>query len=318
MSEGCFTRHVDKVAPWFARIIKVSLAAQASCALPVDFASEISSTLIKYDLHGEFSWNMTLRRFEDQLGESIFLSGTPRRIISLVPSQTELLFDLGLEKEVVGITRFCIHPEEKCKKKAKIGGTKGFDFEMIDSLDPDMIIGNKEENYIEGIESLRSKYPVWMSDVNALEDAYQMIETVGKMVGKSEEAHAMVSEIRSKINQYRTKSRLKIAYLIWNNPYMVAGENTFIDDMLRHFGLVNVFNSMERYPEVTPDQIEDAHPDAIFLSSEPFPFKGKHLNELKERFPSTVIKLVDGTMFSWYGSRLRYTADYFEKLIRDL
>lgn len=267
---------------------------------------------------GYFPQNFPISRFTDQLGGTISLTGSPRRIISLVPSQTELLFNLGLDKEVIGITRFCIHPEEKCKKKVKIGGTKRFDFGLIDKLKPDLIIGNKEENYLEGIDRLRSSYPVWVSDVNTIEDAYQMIETVGEMVGKGKEANVMVAEIRSKFKQFKTNSGVKVAYFIWNNPYMVAGKNTFIDDMLRQFGFVNVFQSLERYPEVTLNQVRRASPDAIFLSSEPFPFKSKHLDVFKKRFPSTSITLVDGTMFSWYGSRLRYAADYFEELIMDL
>jgi ABC-type Fe3+-hydroxamate transport system substrate-binding protein len=267
---------------------------------------------------GHFPGNITLKQFKDQLGETIFLAETPQRIISLVPSQTELLFDLGLNKEIIGITRFCIHPEEKCTKKVKIGGTKRFNFDLIDKLKPDLIIGNKEENYKAGIERLRSKYTVWMSDVNTLEDAYQMIKCVGDMVGKSKEAHDIVSEIKSKIKRFKHHSSIKVAYFIWNRPYMVAGGNTFIDEMLGKFGFANVFGELDRYPEVTLDQIKDASPAAIFLSSEPFPFKAKHLNEFKQMFPSTIIKLVDGTMHSWYGSRLRYTVDYFEKLIKDL
>lgn len=246
------------------------------------------------------------------------MEGSPRRIISLVPSQTELLFDLGLDKEVIGITRFCTHPGDKCAKKARIGGTKRFNFNVIDKLSPDLIIGNKEENYLQGIEKLRSKYPVWMSDVNTLEDAYQMIRGVGDIVGKSEESYDIVSEIRSKLKRLRRRASIRVAYLIWNRPYMVAGKNTFIDEMLRKFGFANVFGDLNRYPEVGLDDIRKASPDAIFLSSEPFPFKAKHSDEFGERFPSAKIRLVDGTMFSWYGSRLRYAPDYLKKLKGDL
>ena len=265
-----------------------------------------------------FLGNMTLKQFKDQMGEPVFLEATPRRIISLVPSQTELLFDLGLDKEVIGITRFCIHPREKCAKKIKIGGTKRFNFDLIDKLKPDLVIGNKEENYKAGVERLRSKYPVWMSDVNTLEDAYQMIKSVGDIVGKSQESFHIVSEIKSKVERFKYRSSIKVAYFIWNGPYMVAGKNTFIDEMLNKFGFVNVFGDLDRYPEVTLDQVGAANPDAIFLSSEPFPFKAKHLNEFREIFPSAIVRLVDGTMFSWYGSRLRYAADYVEKLIKNL
>jgi len=256
--------------------------------------------------------------FKDQLGNRLCLTHTPCRIISLVPSQTELLFDLGLDEEIVGITRFCIHPGNKCAKKVIIGGTKRFNFDVIYKLRPDLIIGNKEENYQEGIEKLRSKYHVWMSDVNTLEDAYQMIRSVGEIVGKSKEADEIVSDIETEMNRFSDHNGIDVAYFIWNKPYMVAGENTFIDHMLGKFGFINVFKDLDRYPEVTLEQISDANPDAIFLSSEPYPFKLKHLNEFKKRFPSAKVKLVDGTMFSWYGSRLGYSADYVSNLITDL
>jgi len=255
---------------------------------------------------------------KDQMGNIICLHQPIRRIISLVPSQTELLFDLGLDEEIVGISRFCIHPKNKCARKVKIGGTKKFNFALIEKLKPDLIIGNKEENYQEGIERLSSVFPVWMSDVNSLEDAYQMIRSVGEIVNKTKEADDMVSEIQTKMHEFSDQSGTRVAYFIWNKPFMVAGENTFIDDMLRNFGFINVFKDLDRYPEVTLEQIGDANPDAIFLSSEPFPFKFKHLNEFKKRFPSAKVKLVDGAMFSWYGSRLRYSADYISNLITDL
>src|SRR5579863_4514221 len=111
----------------------------------------------------------------DQLGTRLDIKIPPERIISLVPSQTELLFDLGLEEQIVGVTRFCVHPAEKVAMKVKVGGTKRFDFEKIASLNPDLIIGNKEENYLEGIEALRKEYPVWMSDIFTLKDALDMI-----------------------------------------------------------------------------------------------------------------------------------------------
>jgi len=260
----------------------------------------------------------TAKKLEDQMGNIIRLHQPTSRIISLVPSQTELLFDLGLDEGIVGITRFCIHPKDKCERKEKIGGTKKFNFALIEKLKPDLIIGNKEENYQEGIERLSSRFPVWMSDVNSLRDAYQMIRSVGEIVNKTKEADDIVSEIQTKMRQFSDHSGTRVAYFIWNKPFMVAGKNTFIDDMLRNFGFVNVFKDLDRYPEVTLDQIKKACPEAILLSSEPFPFKSKHLNEFKERFPSTNIKLVDGTMFSWYGSRLRYSADYVSNLITEL
>ncbi len=253
--------------------------------------------------------------FTDQLQNAIFLPEKPKRIISLVPSQTELFFDLGLENEVVGITKFCIHPEEKVKTKVKIGGTKNFNFERIDQLQPDLIIGNKEENYQEGIEKLAAKYPVWMSDIFTLEDALDMIRRVGELTGRPQKA----AEIANKIEQEFTaleqpQTLISAAYFIWKDPYMVAGQNTFIDAMLPRCGFRNVFATTERYSEVSQEMLRHANPEVILLSSEPYPFKEKHLRVFQEICPAATIKIVDGEMFSWYGSRLLKTPAYFRKL----
>lgn len=257
-------------------------------------------------------------KFPDQIGNTVSLSSSPKRIISLVPSQTELLFDLGLDEEIVGITRYCVHPKERCARKPRIGGTKKLDFDLIDKLKPELILGNREENYKEGIEWLLSKYPVWMSDIITLEDAYDMIVLVGEMVGRKAKADEIVSEIKSKMDGLENKAGIKVAYFMWRKPYMVAGGDTFINEMIKKCGLVNVFENIERYPEVTLEQVEEAKPDIILLSSEPFPFKEKHFDEFREKSPSTKIMLVDGEMFSWYGSRLIKAARYFRELRKDL
>lgn len=255
---------------------------------------------------------------EDQMGQTVHLPHPPRRIISLVPSQTELLFDLGLDEEIVGVTRFCVHPQEKCAARSVIGGTKQFNFERIDELQPDLIIGNKEENYEKGIERLCEKYPVWMSDVVTLVDAYGMIETIGAMVGRPEAAADLVLRIRQGIEDLPPWPRLRVAYLIWRKPYMVAGHRTFVHEMLHKAGFVNVFGHLRRYPEVSAVQIRQARPDVLLLSSEPFPFSEKYLPEFDARFPEIPAALVDGQIFSWYGSRLLKVPPYFHKLRKRL
>src|SRR5258706_7655314 len=134
----------------------------------------------------------------DQLGRLVEFSFPPQRIISLVPSQTELLFDLGLADRVVGITKFCVHPNEWFKTKTKVGGTKKFQFDVINALQPDLIIGNKEENYEEGITQLAGKYPVWMSDIANWESAMGMIKSVGELANESVKADLLVDEIQHK------------------------------------------------------------------------------------------------------------------------
>jgi len=238
----------------------------------------------------------------------------PLRIVSLVPSQTELLFDLGLGDKVVGITKFCIHPKEWFDSKPRVGGTKNVDFEKIAALNPDIIIGNKEENSKEDIEALEKGYNVWMSDICTLEDAMEMIFEVSNFANAKEQGLEILESISvSKKNFEAPKDLKKTIYFIWNDPYMVVGKNTFIDDMLYHAGYINIVNA-DRYSEVTVEQIKTMTPDVILLSTEPFPFKQQHIDALKKHLPNTEIKIVDGEMFSWYGSRLTKAFNYFSSL----
>lgn len=259
--------------------------------------------------------------FTDQLNRKIELSNSPKRIISLVPSQTELLFDLGLKDEVIGITKFCIHPDEWFRSKTRIGGTKKFDFEKIKALEPDLIIGNKEENEQTQIEALMELYPVWMSDIYTLKDALDMITRIGTLVNKRQEAVNLKLEIEYVFNSFivaQNQNKFpnrRVAYFIWNDPYMVAGHDTFINEMLNLCGLENVFTQKNsRYPEVSTVEIASANPDLILLSSEPFPFKEKHIQAIQNICPSALIKIVDGELFSWYGSRLKKSPDYFKSI----
>jgi ABC-type Fe3+-hydroxamate transport system substrate-binding protein len=254
----------------------------------------------------------------DQMNRPVEVLSTPTRIISIVPSQTELLFDLGLNEEIIGVTKFCIHPSDKVKSKIKIGGTKVLDIKLIKELNPDLIIGNKEENERRQVEALMAHFPVWMSDIANLDGATDMIKRVGRLAGKNTEAETMTKFIRANFDTLSiTGRRLRVAYLIWRRPYIVAAKGTFIDDMLQKCGLMNAFDT-ERYPEVTADQLIDARPDVILLSSEPYPFKEKHIDEFRSLLPNSIVKLVDGEAFSWYGSRLLHAPAYFNDLIKGL
>lgn len=242
--------------------------------------------------------------FTDQLNSVVQVTYPPQRIISLVPSQTELLADLGLKDRVVGITKFCVHPEDWRKSKAIIGGTKNFEFERIRSLQPDLIIGNKEENYPEGIRTLAAQFPVWMSDVITLPDALSMICKVGQITNTSSKAERIAHDIESTFANLVKLPSLKTLYLIWKSPWMAAAQGTFIDEMMELSGLENVFNRQTRYPEINTEQVKRLNPELILLSSEPYPFREKHIEELRLLCPNSKILLVDGEMFSWYGSRL--------------
>lgn len=254
-----------------------------------------------------------LYTFTDQLNNKISIPFPPRKIISLVPSQTELLASLGLKNEVVGITKFCVHPVTWFESKTIVGGTKNFSFDVIDKLQPDLIIGNKEENYQEGIQELQKKYPVWMSDIVTWNDALSMIHGIGTITGKENESLAIINSINQEFASLKKFSSQTTLYFIWRKPWMVAGRDTFIHAILEKLNLQNVIAS-SRYPELRDDEIRQMNPEYIFLSSEPYPFQEKHIAELKAICPSSKIVLVDGEMFSWYGSRLLQAPLYFNSL----
>lgn len=262
---------------------------------------------------------MSYKTVVDQMNREVRIPEKPLRIISLVPSQTELLADLGLGKLVVGITKFCIHPiqwfdSSSPQAKTRIGGTKNINFEAVAALKPDLIIGNKEENSSSDIEYLEKKYPVWMSDIYTLEDALAMITQIGNITNTSSKATEIVTTLVARQAQCEAISKPKTGvYLIWNNPIMVAGKNTFIDDMLGYCGLVNAIGD-ERYPVLNWEKLKQINPEWVLLSSEPFPFNEEHVALFQKELPHSKVIIVDGELFSWYGSRLLNSFDYFTQL----
>lgn len=257
---------------------------------------------------------MALRTFTDQLGNQITISFPPQRIISLVPSQTELLSDLGLNDRVVGITKFCVHPETWRKSKTIVGGTKKFDLNKIKSLKPDLIIGNKEENYQEGIDLLQLEYPVWMSDIVTTEGAHAMIKQIGSLTGADKQANDLVIQITNVFSGIEKFPPLRTLYLIWRNPWMAAASGTFIHELMILAGLQNCLETSSRYPELSEEEMKMINPDLILLSSEPYPFQQKHIDEIQKICPHAKVALVDGEMFSWYGSRLSKFPDYVKEI----
>jgi len=261
---------------------------------------------------------------KDQLNRVVTLPGLPKRIISLVPSQTELLSYLGLEKEVIGITKFCVYPEHWFSNKTKVGGTKTIKIDMIASLKPDLIIANKEENVKEQVAFLEKIAPVWISDVNNIEDAFRMMQSIGEITGKEKRSETLITQIKKDfaalallINQSHYK-KYRTAWLIWRDPYMAAGGNTFIDDMLKLSGLENILSGTGRYPEITAGELREKNTELVLLSSEPYPFKQEHIDELQEALPNAKILLADGEIFSWYGSRMCKAAEYIKNLLEQI
>jgi len=262
------------------------------------------------------------KSFTDQMGREITINFPPKKIVSIVPSQTELLFDLGLDQEIIGLTKFCIHPIEKFAERTKVGGTKKLNIDLIKDLKPDLIIGNKEENTQSDIEELSEHFPIWMSDIFTLDDAMKTIAEIGALVDREPEASYLNHLISAGFNDLKTLALQhgidkKIAYLIWRKPYMVAGKNTFIDDILLTNGMTNVIREA-RYPSVTLHQLKALNCELVLLSSEPYPFGEKHIEEIQTVIPDAKIMLVDGEMFSWYGSRLVKAVQYFFEFQKEL
>jgi ABC-type Fe3+-hydroxamate transport system substrate-binding protein len=254
--------------------------------------------------------------FTDQLNHTIDLKSYPKRIISLVPSQSELLWDLGLRDELVGITKFCIHPNEMFKSIDRVGGTKTLNIEKIRALKPDSIIGNKEENEQSQILELQKEFNVWMSDIYSLEDSLMMIEKIGELVNRVEEASAIKNNIQSSFLNLKQLHK-SVLYFIWREPYMAAGKATFIGHIIDKLGFENKLENKEaRYPQLSSEEIKLLNPELILLSSEPYPFKEIHIKELQDTLPDTKIELVDGELFSWYGSRLQKSVEYFNDLLK--
>jgi len=255
-------------------------------------------------------------QYKDQISRIIDLPATPQRIISLVPSQTELLIDLGLQSSLVGLTKFCVHPSNIRYEKTIVGGTKQVNYDKIKSLQPDLIICNKEENTQEIVENLSANYKVWVSDISTIEESIEMIEAIGFICDTSIKAKEICEGIKLEKELFleftQDKPTMQTAYLIWKDPYMVAGKNTFINTLLDLNKFQNAFvNSASRYPEIQLEELKNL--DIILLSSEPFPFKDLHIKLIKEHTRAQVL-LVDGEYFSWYGSRLQKAFRYFRTL----
>lgn len=255
------------------------------------------------------------RRFTDQMQREIVINYPPQRIICLVPSLTELLFYLGLGPKLVGITKFCVYPSGLTKHIPKVGGTKKLHLDRFEEMKPDLIIANKEENEREQIQQLSETYPVWLSDIRSIDQALEMIRQIGLLTNTTLKANRLVRQLKEHFETLsRPARRIRAAYLIWYRPLMAAGSDTFIHAMLDLAGFVNVFADRQRYPEIRDHELVEARPQLILLSSEPFPFREKHLAEFEDLCPEAKIKLVDGTLFSWYGSRLLQSVPYLNRL----
>lgn len=260
---------------------------------------------------------------KDQLGREISLKSTPKKIISLVPSQTELLFDLGLENELVGITKFCVHPYHLKATKKIVGGTKKVNFSKIKALQPDFILCNKEENTYELLLELEKIAPTYFSNVNSIQDSINLITDLGKIFKRRTESSNLIAKIEFKLADFKQfikdKPIRKVAYFIWANPWMVAGNDTYINEILKLNKFENIYENKSRYPKIEINKIRhEGDPEVIILSSEPFSFKDEHALKIGSYTNRAVTVFGDGELFSWFGSRLLLSFDYFKELHKKL
>lgn len=251
-------------------------------------------------------------KLKDQIGRELELERPAKRIVSLVPSLSELVADLGARNQLVGLTSWCVHPKGMREEKVVIGGTKNLDIESIKALQADLIIGNKEENIQEQVEALGDDIPVYISDVESLADAYDMITDIGQLAGRTSEAEEMVAKFQALEHQLTRQEELGFLYFIWKDPWMVAGKDSYISHLLELLGMRNLApEDAGRYPTLSWEQIQNLHPDRIILSSEPFRFKSGDLRPFHEAGLRS--HLVDGELFTWYGSRIGKSLRFLSK-----
>lgn len=261
--------------------------------------------------------NPSLLPYTDQLGRLVEIPAQPQRIISLCPSLTETLLHFGLGARIVGRTHFCIHPAEAVAGITAVGGTKNLKEERVIALQPDLVICEKEENTREMVDWLSSRYPTYVTDVRDIPSALDMMRRLGAVTDCAEQGTALAGQVEAAFAGLpRFAGAPRVLYFIWRKPWMVAGQDTYIDALLTQLGLVNLARDFAgRYPSLEEVQLRGLTPDLVWLSSEPFPFKEAHIAELQGMFPGAEIRLVDGEMFSWYGCRMLAVPGYVAGLM---
>ncbi len=246
----------------------------------------------------------------DHIGHEIELDKSASRIVSLVPSITELLFDLGLSDKIVGRTKFCIYPEKGFQNAKIVGGTKNVHVDKVLELEPDLVIANKEENVKEQVEILQQSVNTFTTNIQTISDALQMIQQIGALIGRESKSIELVKRIKNS-HQEKSSNTFTVCYLIWQKPYMTVGNDTYISNFLKEFGFLNCLPEAARYPEITLKKLVELKPDFILLSSEPFPFKTSHAENI-QHLTGIPTYLIDGSYCSWYGSRLLPAINYMK------
>ncbi|MBS18375.1 MAG: cobalamin-binding protein [Crocinitomicaceae bacterium] len=248
------------------------------------------------------------------------------RVVSLVPSWTEFLHDL--QAEVVGQTKFCVRPDTAYRSLPRVGGTKTVYVDRVVELQPDLVVANKEENAREDLERLAALLPpscdILVTDVRTVDAAFDAMSDLGARLERVAQAESWVARIRDAWGDPKPVVG-SAAYAVWAKPWMAAGPDTFIHDVMRHWGIHNAVADLPskklaqagRYPNLGDDEAAGVqHAGRWLLPSEPFPFAAKHLEALENAQPGRQFMLVDGEAFSWYGTRMWHAAAHFEEVRR--
>jgi ABC-type Fe3+-hydroxamate transport system substrate-binding protein len=248
----------------------------------------------------------------DDMGFRVELEHTPARVVSLVPSWTETLFALGLNSEVVGVTKFCVEPVAAVASIAKVGGTKNPDIRAIVKLEPELVIANAEENRREDVERLREAgIPVFTTYPRTVPGAVESILRMGRALGRESAAAALAKEITLSVSGIEatlgvwSKLRLRVFCPIWKKPWMSFNADTYAHDVLRMLGYNNIFASAgERYPMTTLEHALELRPDIVILPDEPYEFDESDVTEVKAAMPPALsrrVLIVSGRDLHWYG-----------------
>jgi len=240
------------------------------------------------------------------------------RIVSLCPSLTELVFDLGRGEDLVGITRFCVHPADGVGAIEKVGGTKNPDVERIAALRPDVVLLNREENRIEDAEALAARGLHCHSSMPRTPgETAAMVRSIAVELERGETGETIALDIEERtrrvVEAARGQREVTYAYLIWREPWMSVNRDTFADALLTQAGGRNVFGGREeRYPELTLEELVSADPMLVLLGTEPYPFRQEHIEELvgATGFSAERFSIADGEYLSWHGSRTPDGVDY--------
>jgi len=239
------------------------------------------------------------------------------RIVSLVPSLTELVCELGLAGELVGRTGFCVHPQEVVRRIAKVGGTKTVNLEKIRSLEPTHVVLNMDENRKETAEALEKFVPnLVVTHPLAPLDNLTLYRRFGTVFGREREAEALCMRFQAAYDEAvaATYPERRVLYLIWKGPWMTVSRDTYISRTLALFGLRTIPESAaDRYPKLADLRTEAA--DLVLLSSEPYRFRDRHLAEVSGLTGKPAL-LVDGQMTSWYGPRAIAGLGYLKTFVQ--